>query len=70
MNRLVAAAAVSAMLAGAAPAAEVTLLNVSYDPTRELWRDISAKFTRLYEKEKGVKVTIKQSHAGSSTVRI
>jgi sulfate transport system substrate-binding protein len=46
---------------------EVTLLNVSYDPTRELWRDLNANFAGRYEKEKGVKVNIKQSHGGSST---
>jgi sulfate/thiosulfate transport system substrate-binding protein len=46
---------------------EVSLLNVSYDPTRELWRDLNASFGAVYEKEKGVKVTIKQSHGGSST---
>jgi len=49
------------MLGGIAHAAHVTLLNVSYDPTRELWRDINGNFVRLYEKEKGVKVSIKQS---------
>src|SRR5262252_3915724 len=46
---------------------EVTLLNVSYDPTRELWRDINSHFIPRYEKEKGVKLTINQSHGGSST---
>src|SRR5215475_14632406 len=45
----------------------VTLLNVSYDPTRELWRDINSHFIPLYEKQKGVKLTINQSHGGSST---
>jgi sulfate transport system substrate-binding protein len=55
------------MLGGIAHAVDVTLLNVSYDPTRELWRDINANFIRLYEKETGVKVTIRQSHGGSST---
>jgi sulfate/thiosulfate-binding protein len=44
-----------------------TLLNVSYDPTRELWRDINSNFIARYEKEKGVKLTINQSHGGSST---
>jgi len=54
--------------AGPSPApAAVELLNVSYDPTRELWRDINAKFAEAYAKETGVKVTIKQSHGGSST---
>ncbi|MCI0467350.1 MAG: sulfate ABC transporter substrate-binding protein [Beijerinckiaceae bacterium] len=46
---------------------EVTLLNVSYDPTRELWRDINSHFIPLYEKETGNTLTIKQSHGGSST---
>lgn len=54
------------LLAGEARG-QTTLLNVSYDPTRELWRDINTNFIRQYEKEKGVKVTIKQSHGGSST---
>jgi sulfate/thiosulfate-binding protein len=50
-----------------AQAAEVTLLNVSYDPTRELWRALNAKFIPYYEKKTGDKLTIKQSHGGSST---
>jgi sulfate/thiosulfate-binding protein len=48
-------------------AKEVELLNVSYDPTRELWRDINEHFIVAYEKETGTKVSIKQSHGGSST---
>src|SRR4051794_22615548 len=40
----------------------VELLNVSYDPTRELWRDINSRFIPQYEKQAGVKLTIKQSH--------
>ncbi|MCC7421702.1 MAG: sulfate ABC transporter substrate-binding protein [Planctomycetaceae bacterium] len=43
------------------------LLNVSYDPTRELWRDINEAFIPAYEKSDGVKLTINQSHAGSAT---
>jgi sulfate/thiosulfate-binding protein len=60
---------VAAMFAAgtAARAAEVSLLNVSYDPTRELWRDVNQAFSAKYEKEKGVKVNIKQSHGGSSS---
>jgi len=46
---------------------ELELLNVSYDPTRELWRDFNAKFSEVYQKETGTKLTIKQSHGGSST---
>jgi sulfate transport system substrate-binding protein len=45
----------------------VELLNVSYDPTRELWRDINSKFVAHYQKETGDKISIKQSHGGSST---
>jgi sulfate transport system substrate-binding protein len=62
------ALAVGLSAAGVAKAgAEVSLLNVSYDPTRELWRDLNASFAARYEKEKGVKVNVKQSHGGSST---
>ena len=43
------------------------LLNVSYDPTRELWRNLSAKFISKYLKETNTKLEIKQSHGGSST---
>jgi len=43
------------------------LLNVSYDPTRELWRDINANFIADYKKKAGADLTIKQSHGGSST---
>jgi sulfate/thiosulfate-binding protein len=46
---------------------EIELLNVSYDPTRELWRDLNEKFVASYEKSSGTKVKIKQSHGGSST---
>ena len=45
----------------------VELLNVSYDPTRELWRDINENFIPRYKKETGKSITIKQSHGGSST---
>ena len=50
-----------------ASAEELVLLNVSYDPTRELWKDINAHFIPLYEKETGNKLTIDQSHGGSSS---
>jgi len=42
------------------------LLNVSYDPTRELYHDINAQFSAQYEKATGTPVTIQQSHGGSS----
>lgn len=43
------------------------LLNVSNDPTRELWKDINATFVADYQKKTGKTVSIKQSHAGSSS---
>jgi len=43
------------------------LLNVSYDPTRELWRHLNAMFISKYLKEANTKLEIKQSHGGSST---
>jgi sulfate/thiosulfate transport system substrate-binding protein len=52
---------------GGAAAKSVELLNVSYDPTRELWRDINSKFIQHYKQDAGVDVSIKQSHGGSTT---
>jgi sulfate transport system substrate-binding protein len=50
------------------PAVEpVELLNCSYDPTRELWRELNEKFSASYEKQTRTRVTVKQSHGGSST---
>lgn len=46
-------------------AKEINLLNVSYDPTRELYENYNKAFAAYWEKEKGQKVTIKQSHGGS-----
>ncbi len=43
----------------------VTLLNVSYDPTRELYVDYNAAFTKYWKAKTGQDVTIKQSHGGS-----
>ncbi len=45
--------------------ADVTLLNVSYDPTRELYQDFNAAFAKYWQAKTGEKVTIKQSHGGS-----
>ena len=52
---------------GDATVAPLTLLNVSYDPTRELYRDINEAFARRYEQEHGRAVEIKQSHAASGS---
>src|SRR3954471_24906695 len=60
------AASGSAADHGSAPAAkEVTLLNVSYDPTRELYTAVNAAFARQWEAKTGQKVKIEQSHGGS-----
>ena len=67
MRRLFTGILAAAALSVAAQAKDITLLNVSYDPTRELWRDINNNFSRQYEKEKGDKLSIRQSHGGSST---
>lgn len=49
------------------PSSTVELLNVSYDPTRELWRDLNQKFAEEYKQRENVTVTVKQSHGGSSS---
>jgi len=51
-------------LAAAAPG-PVELLNVSYDPTRELYRDVNAAFAKQWKAKTGQDVTVKQSHGGS-----
>lgn len=43
------------------------LLNVSYDPTRELWRDLNKGFRNHYQHETGAPLIIHQSHGGSSS---
>lgn len=44
---------------------DVTLLNVSYDPTRELYQDYNATFAKHWKEKSGENVTIQQSHGGS-----
>jgi sulfate transport system substrate-binding protein len=66
LQTLVMAALVAA--AGAAPLsaiADTTLLNVSYDPTRELYDEYNKLFADYWKKKTGETVTIKQSHGGS-----
>lgn len=46
-------------------AADVTLLNVSYDPTRELYADFNKSFAAYWKGKTGDNVTVKQSHGGS-----
>lgn len=65
-NKLSTAFALGALLTSAwAYAADVTLLNVSYDPTRELYVDFNKAFANYWKTKTGDNVTIKQSHGGS-----
>jgi sulfate transport system substrate-binding protein len=50
---------------GAASPAEVRLLNVSYDPTRELYQEFNESFAAYWKEKSGQQVTIEQSHGGS-----
>ncbi len=43
----------------------ITLLNVSYDPTRELYQDYNTAFAKYWQQKTGQQVTVKQSHGGS-----
>ncbi|AHI63553.1 sulfate ABC transporter substrate-binding protein [Burkholderia thailandensis] len=63
-RRLVAGVAV-ALLATAAHA-DTSLLNVSYDVTRELYKDINASFVAAYKQKTGETVSVRQSHGASS----
>ncbi len=48
-------------------ATTVKILNVSYDPTRELWKDLNQAFIPEYRKSSGVTLTVQQSHGGSGS---
>jgi sulfate transport system substrate-binding protein len=67
-RRLLLASAVAAGAFAVAPAhaADVTLLNVSYDVARELYKDINPVFEAQYKQQNGKSIEVKQSHGGSS----
>ncbi|WP_018229102.1 sulfate ABC transporter substrate-binding protein [Methyloversatilis universalis] len=65
LRTLAASLLLGTALAGSALAADITLLNVSYDPTRELYQDFNAAFAKHWKAKSGDNVTIKQSHGGS-----
>jgi sulfate transport system substrate-binding protein len=65
LQSLAALTLLASLSPSAALAADVTLLNVSYDPTRELYQDIDAAFARSWKARTGDNVTVKQSHGGS-----
>jgi len=66
---LLAIALLTAAFGTAAPltaaAKDISLLNVSYDPTRELYQDFNAAFSKFWLAKTGDKVTVKASHGGS-----
>src|ERR1051325_10856003 len=47
------------------PAAQLSLLNVSYDPTRELYQDVNSAFIKHWQAKTADQITIQQSHGGS-----
>jgi sulfate/thiosulfate transport system substrate-binding protein len=55
----------AALLSASAQAAEVSLLNVSYDPTRELYQQVNEAFAKVWKEKTGDTLTIQQSHGGS-----
>ena len=61
----VAGATAACSLVAGAHAQSTTLLNVSYDPTREFYQEIDAAFARAWQAKGGGPVTINQSHGGS-----
>lgn len=65
MNKILAASALALLLGGTAHAKDISLLNVSYDPTRELYQEYNAAFARYWKAKTGDDVVVKQSHGGS-----
>lgn len=57
--------ALALTLAGTSYAAEISLLNVSYDPTRELYQDYNTAFAKYWKAKTGDNVSVKASHGGS-----
>jgi sulfate/thiosulfate transport system substrate-binding protein len=66
-SRFALAAVTLALLTGGAAAQNLSLLNVSYDPTRELYAEFNKAFVSAYQRETGKKIDIKQSHGGSGS---
>jgi sulfate transport system substrate-binding protein len=63
-RNFLAALVASALIAGPA-SAQTTLLNVSYDPTRELYQAVNAAFAQQWKRKTGQNLTIQASHGGS-----
>lgn len=64
-RRTVLLAIVGTLMAASVLAKDVTLLNASYDPTRELYKDVNQAFTAQWKAQHGDTVTIQMSHGGS-----
>jgi sulfate/thiosulfate transport system substrate-binding protein len=67
LGLFVVAAGLILVLGVRAHAQNVTILNVSYDPTRELYQDYNVAFARYWKAKTGQTVTIQQSHGGSGS---
>jgi sulfate transport system substrate-binding protein len=69
MNRRILVVSIAALIAATGltmhAQSAVTLLNVSYDPTREFYQEVNAAFARAWAAKSGQQVTINQSHGGS-----
>jgi len=65
LKRAATVALAATVLAAPALRAETTLLNVSYDPTRELYDDYNKAFGQYWKQKTGQEVSIRQSHGGS-----
>ncbi|TFW14940.1 sulfate ABC transporter substrate-binding protein [Duganella callida] len=64
-KKIIAAAVLAVAAIAPALAADISLLNVSYDPTRELYQDVNVAFAKEWKAKSGDTVKIKQSHGGS-----
>jgi sulfate/thiosulfate-binding protein len=62
---VISAAATAACAVSVALAAKVSILNVSYDPTRELYQDVNAAFAKVWKAKTGNDLVVQQSHGGS-----
>jgi len=64
LTNIVFAAVLAVLAASEVRAADINLLNVSYDPTRELYKEYNAAFAKYWKAKTGDNVTINQSHGG------
>src|SRR4051812_37752617 len=65
LKKLIQSTIAIALIAPSVYAADITLLNVSYDPTRELYQGVNQAFAKQWKAKTGDNVTVKQSHGGS-----